>query len=148
MIGEVSMNVQVIYHSKSGNTKKVADAIAAEMGVSAASYDRADIQEPVDLLFIGDGMYYGGISGEMKKFICSLDKNKIRTAAVFNTSGGSWWFGPGGIRKRLEKREISVLENTFHCHGGAFGIVFSSHPNDNDLQKAREFAKRAKQKAK
>ncbi len=140
------MNVQVIYHSKSGNTKKVADAIAVEMGVTAISCDQAKIQEPIDLLFIGDGMYYGGISGEMKKFIGSLDKNMVRTAAVFNTSGGSWWFGPDGIRKRLEKRGISVLEESFHCHGSAFGIVFSSHPNASDFENARAFAKRAKNK--
>ncbi len=138
------MDVKVVYHSGSGNTKKVADAIAAAVNVQAVSI--LDIQDPAsleaDLLFIGDGMYIGSISGAMKNFINALDSQKIRRAAVFNTSGGNWWFGPNGIKKRLRKVGISVANVSFRCHGNAFGILFSSHPDAKDLENAKTFAER------
>ncbi|MCC8356904.1 MAG: flavodoxin [Oscillospiraceae bacterium] len=137
------MNIQVIYHSQSGNTKKVAEAIAQELKVTAIPIEQAkDIRrKPIDLLLIGDGMYFGGMSGQMKQFIDTLEPQKIKTAAVFSTSGGSWPMGPAGLQKRLAERNIVVLEQSFKCHGSAFGVAFPSHPNEADLANARKFAR-------
>ncbi len=141
------MKIQVVYHSMTGNTKKAAEAIAGAMGVEAVPASEAKIPEPVDLLFVGDGMYAGGISRAMKDFIESLDGSSVRMAAVFNTSGGSWWFGPNSMKKRLRKKGISVAPESFHCHGGAFGFVFAAHPNEKDLAHIREFAERVRKSA-
>ncbi len=136
------MNIQVVYHSQSGNTKKVAEAIAQELNLTAKSIEQAqDIsRESIDLLLIGDGMYFGGMSDSMKKFIDMLKPQNIKKAAVFSTSGGSWPMGPDGLKKRLGKQGIPVEEESFKCHGSAFGVAFSSHPNENDLNNARRFA--------
>ncbi|MCD7950672.1 MAG: hypothetical protein LUG12_10505 [Erysipelotrichaceae bacterium] len=137
------MNIQIIYHSQGGNTKKVAEAIAQELNVTAIPIDQSrDIfGETIDLLLIGDGMYFGGMSNDMKKFIDTLSPQNIKKAAVFSTSGGSWPMGPDGLKKRLQKQGISVEEESFRCHGSAFGVAFPSHPNENDLNNARKFAR-------
>ncbi|MCC8022287.1 MAG: hypothetical protein LIO46_00640 [Clostridiales bacterium] len=137
------MKVCVIYHSKTGNTKKVAEAIANAADTTAVPVSEARqlLSEPVDLLFVGDGMYYGGMDKSMRAFIECLDASQIRAAAVFATSGGSWPMGPSGLRGQLKNRGIRVLDQSFKCHGGAFGIAFSSHPNEEDLKAARQFAR-------
>lgn len=137
------MNIQVVYHSQGGNTKKVAEAIAQELRVTAIPIEQArDIcRESIDLLLIGDGMYFGGMSGEMKQFIDTLAPQNIKKAAVFSTSGGSWPMGPAGLKKRLQSRSIRVLDESFKCHGSAFGVAFPSHPNEADLTSARKFAR-------
>jgi flavodoxin len=50
------MNIEVRYYSKSGNTKKIANAIAKQAGVSAKSIHEP-IQGKVDILFLGTGRY-------------------------------------------------------------------------------------------
>ena len=55
------MNIQVVYHSKMGNTKKLAESIASTFQVKATSIENAaaSLSHPIDLLFIGDGIYFG-----------------------------------------------------------------------------------------
>lgn len=136
------MNIKVIFHSQTGNTKKVAEAIASVAGTTAIDIDHADsiLSEQVDLLFIGDGMYYASIDKSTKEFIKKLDPEKIKCAAVFSTSGNAWSFGPTGISTRLEQQGIQVCDESFRCHGNAFGIAYRSRPNDTDLKNAAQFA--------
>ena len=65
------MNIAVRYYSRSGNTKAVADAIAAAAQVQAVSVDQDDaaITEPVDVLFIGGALYAYGLDSSLK-IIC------------------------------------------------------------------------------
>jgi flavodoxin len=51
------MDIKVLYHSTTGNTKKVAEAIAAEAGVIAQPLTEASGSTSTDILFIGDGVY-------------------------------------------------------------------------------------------
>ena len=138
------MNIKVVFHSKTGNTKKVAEAMASAAGTSAIDIYHADsiLSEQVDLLFVGDGMYYAGIDKSTKEFISKLDSKKIKCAAVFSTSGNAWSFGPTGISKRLERQGVQVFHESFRCHGNAFGIAYPSRPNEEDLKNAAQFAKR------
>ena len=53
------MNIRVIYHSKTGNTKKLAESMAGALCVAAETAAESRIVEPVDMLFIGDGVYGG-----------------------------------------------------------------------------------------
>ncbi len=79
-------NSAVRYFSKSGHTKKIADAIAKAAGCDAKAIP-APINEPVDILFLGSSVYWAGISAEVKNYIKSLDKTKIGKVVVFSTSG-------------------------------------------------------------
>ena len=78
--------INVIYSSRSGNTKKIADAIAYECEV-----DAIDVHEPnnitgTDLLFVGMGIYAGKPDGDMLDYLDQLPVNAIKGAAVFSTS--------------------------------------------------------------
>ncbi len=132
----------MVYHSKTGNTKKIAEVIAKTLGVSAVPLTDVTVspENPVDLLILGDGMYFGGMDRSTKAFIKTLTPAAVRSAAVFSTSGGSWPMGPSGLRKALKAQGIAVKEESFKCHGGAFGFVFASHPNQKDEERARAFA--------
>lgn len=84
------MNIAVRYHSRGGNTKTVAEAIAAVAGVSAESID-VPLDAPIDLLFIGGGVYGGAIKGDidsaLRQYLEALDPYSIKAIAAFSTAG-------------------------------------------------------------
>ena len=64
------MKAAVRYYSKTGNTKKLAEAIASAIGVTAKSVDQP-LNEDVDILFICNSVYWAGIDGKVKSFLKS-----------------------------------------------------------------------------
>jgi flavodoxin len=131
------MKIEVRYLSKSGNTAKVANAIAAAVGTVAKS-----ISEPVaadtELLFIGGAVYAFGVDDGLRRFIAAMP-NSIKRAAIFSTSAVVKSAFPQ-IKKLLEERGIAVCENEFHCRG-AFKFMHKGRPDSNDLNNAKDFAK-------
>lgn len=131
------MDIKIRYLSKTGNTKKIAIAIAEELNVEAKT-----IKEPVndaDILFLGGAVYAGKISGSLKTFIESLDNSKIKKVAIFGTSGGE--STPyAEIKKYLDEKNIQVLDNNFHSLG-RFIFYLWKKPDKEDLDKAKTFAK-------
>ncbi|MDR1438469.1 MAG: flavodoxin [Clostridiales bacterium] len=135
------MKIEVRYLSKSGNTAKVAGAIASAAGVAAKP-----IPEPVsadaDLLFIGGAVYAFGIDEQLRQFIAELPQG-IKRAAVFSTAAVVRSAFPR-IRALLAERGIAVSDEDFHCRG-EFKFMHKGRPNADDLGKAAEFAKRLSQ---
>lgn len=132
------MNIAVRYYSRSGNTGKVAEAIAAAAGVTAEDCS-VPISEPVDLLFLGGSIYAGGIDEKLQEYIAKLDGAKVKRAAVFATSALKK--EPEGVLvAALREKGIPVAKHTFHCRG-AFAVVHRSHPDGEDLKRAADFAK-------
>jgi flavodoxin I len=132
---------QVIYYSKSGNTRKVADAIAEELGIKAVDVNAASLDPGAKVVFLGSGRY-GGLPGpEMQKFIESNDF-KSRKVAYFSTC---WRAGLSKDRevestnKALEKKGAIVLGD-YHCLGKT-KIFNGGHPNQEDLDGAKKFAR-------
>lgn len=79
------MNIAIRYYSRGGNTKKLADAIAKVVGVDAKDCS-VPINEPVDLLFLGGSVYWGGIDKNLKQFIAQLKPENVKCVATFGTS--------------------------------------------------------------
>jgi flavodoxin len=79
---------QVLFYSKGSNTRKLANAIARELGVKATEIKTASIDPAADIIFLGSGCYGSKPGEEMMKFI---EKNDFsgRNVAVFGTSGGN-----------------------------------------------------------
>lgn len=132
------MNIEVRYFSKSGNTKKVADAIARAAGVASKPIPQA-VPVNTDILFLGGAVYYGGVDGELKQYIKTL-KGKTKTVAVFSTSAMKASAYPQ-MKKLLQEQGIEVLDQEFHCWG-KFLKVHSSRPNAEDLQLAEKFSRK------
>ena len=131
------MESQVIYFSRKGNTKKVAETIASELGVIAEDVKNAKLNDN-SLVFLGSGCYGGKPGKIMTKFIEDNDFNS-RNVALFGTSGG----GEGVEVKEMENILIAkkvCIKGKFFCKGKFF--MFSrGRPNDDDLDDAKKFAK-------
>jgi flavodoxin len=132
-------DVAVFVDSRGGNTRKVADTIAEELGIAASNI----LTSPPDdakILFLGSGTY-GGKPGEaMMKFIGSGNFSG-RKVAIFGTSGSV----AGGqnmtvaMENMLKQKGATVL-GSFHCRGKTF-LVNWGHPNTEDLDNAKMFAR-------
>ncbi|MGO3018885.1 MAG: flavodoxin family protein [Anaerococcus sp.] len=138
------MNIAIRYYSKTGNTKKIADAIAEQLNVEAF-----DLTKPVpsdtDILFLGSSVYAAGVADEVKDFISTLKKDinvvvNFSTAAFLESTYKQ-------VKKLLEERNIPISDEEFHCRG-KFTMIHRDHPNQEDLKDAKLFAKKVLEKYK
>lgn len=81
------MKIAVRYQSRGGNNKEVALTIARAVNSNAETI-RVPIEEPVDILFIGGGVYLGRIHPSLITFIEKLDPQNVKSVAVFSSAGG------------------------------------------------------------
>ena len=89
---------EVIYYSMTGNTKKVAEVIAAELDVSAEDVKTKGELAEDSFLLLGSGNYFPLPGRGFKKLVASNDFDG-RKVALFGTSGG----GKGREVEALEK---------------------------------------------
>lgn len=80
------MKRAVRYQSRGGNTKAVAEIIAKIAGVKAESV-AVPLEEKVDLLFVGGGVYMGTIDKELEAFLQTLDQERVGEIVCFSTTG-------------------------------------------------------------
>ena len=131
---------RVVYVSKGGNTKKLADAIARGAGVSAVPVEQLTVLEATDILFIGASIYAGSIDGKLRKFLEGIKPSQVKRAVVFGTSAGKKTALPE-VKSILEANGVAVFEDEFHCKG-SFLLVNRGRPDEEDLKQAEAFAKR------
>ena len=67
------MKFAVRYYTKTGNTKRLAEAIANELGVEALPVSEP-VTEAVDILFLGNSYYAFNIDPEVRTFVAGLSK--------------------------------------------------------------------------
>lgn len=135
------MNIKVLYHSQTGNTKRVAESMAETLGVAAEEIAESSIAEPVDILFIGDGIYAGRPDKVTISFIKTLNESMVRNAAVFGTYAGQ----ENAIKimkEQLKEQGIKVLPESFGCKGKFCALINRKHPSEKDLAAAKEYAMR------
>ena len=138
------MNIRVIYHSsQSGNTEKLAQAVAEELKVKAERIGKDGISfpQPVDLLFVGDGIYWAKPHRITRRFFKELNPAPIKNAAVFATYGNQFKIGDD-LRKLLQGKGIHVVGDPFTCKGASVGTKNQGHPDEADLQNVRAFARK------
>jgi len=132
---------EVVYSSMSGNTKKVAEAIAAELDVTAENVKAKEWLTKDSFVFLGSGCYASKPGKELQNFIARNDFNG-REVALFGTSAG----GRGDevrVMEELLKSKGALMKGSFYCKGRCV-LVNRGHPNAEELAKAREFAKEMK----
>ena len=133
------MKTAVRYYTKTGNTKRLAEAVAKAVGTEALPIS-SPITEPVDILFLGNSYYAFNIDPEVRAFIHSLDKSKVGkivnfgSAAMLNSTFKK-------VKAEADKVGIPMDEHEFHCRGEFKGI-HKGRPNDSDLSAAAEFARK------
>jgi len=132
------MSIEVRYYTKSGNSKKIADAIAKTAGVEAQTVLVA-VPKETDILFLGGSIYMNGYDDELINFAKNLDPS-IKKVALFTTSGFKKTNGEQ-IKKVLSAKNIQVVEDSFYCKG-AFKAFGKGRPNEEDIRSAKQFAKK------
>jgi flavodoxin len=142
---EASMNAKIFYFSQTGNTKKVAEAMAGATGLRAEKIGGRENGVKADLLFLGAAVYATSDHGPVPAvldFIGSLDPAKVKEACIF-TTGFKEGDACGKLRGLLERRGIKVRKESFYCPGRFFLFFNHGRPNAEDLRRAGEFARQA-----
>ena len=131
------MKVAVRYYTKSGNTKRLAEAVAKAVGAEALPIS-TPVTEAVDILFLGNSYYAFSIDPEVRDFVRSLDKSKVGKIVNFGSAAmlNSTW---KKVKAEADKVGIAMDEREFHCKG-EFKGMHKGRPNEADLKAAAEFA--------
>lgn len=133
------MQIAVRYVSRSGNTKKLADAIALAAGCQAKPAADA-LNGKTDLLFVGGAIYAGGIDKKLEDFLQSLSADNVQKVAVFGTAAGGKSIQPQ-VKSILAGKNILVSEEVFQCRG-KFLLANRKKPDQEDLDNAKKFAEK------
>ncbi len=129
---------EVVYYSMTGNTKKVAEAIAAELEVKAEDVRTKGKLAKGSFLFLGSGNYFPLPGRGVKKFVAGNDFNG-RQVALFGTSGGGKGREVEALEKMVTAKGAKVM-GKFYCKGKLFFFINRKHPDDKDRKNARKFA--------
>ncbi|MBR2524743.1 MAG: flavodoxin [Clostridiales bacterium] len=133
------MNIAVRYYTKTGNTKRLAEAVASAVGCEALPIS-VPVEDKVDILFLGNSYYAFSIDPEVRDFISRLDSSKVGkivnfgSAAMLNSTLKK-------VRAEAAKKGIATDDREFHCKGEFKGL-HKGRPNGSDLKAAAEFAGR------
>ena len=132
------MKIAIRYFTKTGNTKKLADAIAQELGIESKDIS-SPLEEKVDMLFLCDSVYWAGVDNKVKQFISENKDNigklvNISTAALIESSYSQ-------IKKLCDRSGIPVSDEEFHCKG-SFKVIHKGKPDSEDINAVRKFAKK------
>ena len=132
------MKYAVRYYTKTGNTKKLAEAVAGALGVEALPIS-SPVTEAVDILFLGNSYYAFSIDPEVRDFIRALDKDIVGKIANFGSAAmlNSTY---KKVKAEADKVGIPMAEQEFHCRG-EFKGVHKGRPNEDDLAAAAAFAR-------
>ncbi len=131
------MNIAVRYYTQTGNTKKLADAIAEELGVAAKPVT-APLEEKAEVLFLCNSVYWAGIDKKVKKFVKDNAGNigtlvNVSTAALIESTFNQ-------MKKVALEAGVTLCDQEFHCRG-KFSALHAGHPDVEDLKAVRVFAK-------
>ena len=132
------MKIAVRYFTKSkkGNTKKLANAVSAALGIEALDVS-ADLTEKTDRLFLINAMYAANIDKEVSRFL-ERNKDKIGEIVNMNTSA-SGASTLGSVKKTADALGIAVSEKEFHC-AASWIFINKGLPSEDDLKRAGKFA--------
>ena len=139
------MKTMVMYYSRGGNTKVIADAITKELGILQSEQIPPSYPlENVSLLFLGTGEYAGKPDPKVIEFIRTLNNNRVKNVAVYGTSGRGTANGKAvnTVKALLKEKGINVIDETFCCKGKYFLFLNRKKPDSDDILKAKEFARK------
>ena len=131
------MNIAVRYYTRSGNTEKLAGAIAQAVGVQAENVE-VPLSEKADVLLLGCSYYAFDVDEAVKSFVLE-NRDRIGKIVCFGTSAMmKSIYKP--MKKVADEAGVQLSAEEFHCRG-SFGPMHKGRPDGTDLQNAAAFAK-------
>ena len=131
------MKIAVRYFTRSGNTEKLAKAIAEAVGTQALTTDDP-LKEGVDILFLGSSVYAYGVDDNIKRFISDID---VKVGKVVNFSTAALIKSTYKQVAKLLKEKNIAFASEFYCKG-SFGPMHKGKPDADDIKAAAEFARK------
>lgn len=131
------MQIAVRYYTRSGNTEKLAKAVAEAVGVEAFSVE-TPLEEQVDILFLGCSYYAFDVDEAVKKFIQDNSEKIGKIVCIGSSAMMKSMCKP--VKKVADGAGVQVAGEEFHCRG-QFHVAHKGRPNENDLAQAAAFAK-------
>ncbi len=144
------MKILIVYHSKTGNTKAMAEAVGAGVraeGVEAVlkPVQAAEVTELPDYdgIIIGSPTYFAAVSAEIKRFIDDSIKvwKELRgkVGAAFVSAGGVGGGGETAILDILRAFLVHGMIVPGFVEGGHYGPLSIERPDEAKTQACREF---------
>lgn len=124
------------FYSKFGHSKQMAEAVEDIVGVKAATVAEP-LTEPVEVLYLGAGVFLGKVNSTVIDFINTLTPDKVKCVILFGSCAIIESPVPQ-MRKALEAKGITVSDQSFTCKG-SMGPIHMGHPNQDDLNNFRKF---------
>ena len=132
------MKIAIRYFTKSkkGNTKKLAGAVSAALGIEALDVS-SDLTEKADRLFLINAMYAANIDREVAHF---LERNRDMIGEIVNmNTSASGTSTLKAVKKTAGALGIPVSEKEFHC-AASWVFINKGLPTEEDFRRAGEFA--------
>ena len=133
------MNTAIVYSSKTGHSKKIAEAIAQELKVPAQDIRTGPVLQDIDILFIASGIYAGKSSSALMEYVNQISSEQVKKVFLI-TSSASGKTPQSMVRNELSKKGIPVDPDEYVCQGN-FLFVSSGHPTSEEIAAAVAFAK-------
>lgn len=131
------MKTAVRYFTRTGHTKKLAEAVANEAGVKALPISEP-LTEDVDALFLASSVYAAGVAGDVKKFLANIN---VKVGEVVNVSSAAIIESTyDQVKSVAEKNGLKMSSDEYHCRG-QLTMMHRGRPNKDDIAGAAEFAK-------
>ena len=128
--------IAVRYCTRTGHSKQLAESVAAALGLEAKDVSEG-LDEPVDQLFLCNGMYAFTLDRALKDFLEISGKDAGEIVNVCSSASGR------STRKALLKLAdtcgFTLSNREFRCKG-AYHFMAKGHPDEDDLRAAANFA--------
>jgi len=156
------MQVLILYYSKTGNTKKLAQEVEKGVkevaGVSCILRSSEEVTEKDFLdssaIIAGSPVYFGGMAGELKivfdKFVPLRKKMEGKVGAAFATSGSPFGGNETTMLSILQALMIygMIIVGDPLASGGHYGVVSVGAPDKDTMLNAQKLGKRVAEVAK
>jgi flavodoxin len=134
------MKIKVVYHSNTGNTQKIAEALAEALHVTAEPMSAKPEISGLDILFVGGSLKMFNLERHCAKFFRSLNKpGMAKNVVIFSTCVS----GKGILnyaQKMIKAKDMAIYKDEYKCLGNYYKDPQRVHPDENDCIGAKEFA--------
>lgn len=132
------MKIKVYCFSKKGNTRKLAQALAADVKAVCDQLPPSYPPENEKLIFIGSGMYGGKADKCVAAFCQSLTTDRVKNVAFFATSAKGE-ANVADLAQIVKSKGIAVVGDTFSTPCPS---LFSNkdRPNAADIDEIKKWA--------
>ncbi|HIE08774.1 MAG TPA: flavodoxin family protein [Armatimonadetes bacterium] len=135
----------IVYFSKTGNTKAMAEAIAegakeagAEVIVKTAEEARPSELVDADVIVLGSPAYFGNMAWPLKRFV----DESIEVYGKLRGKHGGCFSSGGGVRDA--ERTVTALTWALEIHGLKVekGIAIAGSPSGEERERLKEYGRK------